>query len=77
MVADADDDGVALISLDSLNVLDEESLLVPLGEKAVERRIVHLTETADECVFDVVGVVLAKGDDTECLLWGVAGVFEH
>ena len=63
VVADAEDDDVPLIPLDPLDVLDEEALFVRFREELVEGRIVHLTEAEAEGVFDVVRVVLTKGDD--------------
>ena len=76
VVANAEYDGVALIALDALDVLDEKALLIRFGEELVERRIVYLAETTVERIFDVVSMMLTKGDNAERFVWILMGVFQ-
>ena len=68
VIANAEDDDISLITLDTLDILDKEPFFVPLGEEFVKGRVNQAPETTSKCVFDVVGVPLAKGYDTQCLV---------
>ena len=77
VVAEAENDGVSLVALDALDVLDEEPLLVGLREELVERRVAQIAEALAQDVLDVVRVMLTKGNDSERLARSVASVVQH
>ena len=77
VVAEAEDDGISLVTLDALDVLNEEPLLVGLQEELVERRVAQFAAALVQDVLDVVLMVLAKGSDPERLARPVASVVQH
>ena len=62
-VPDAEDDDVALVALDVLEVLDEEAVEAVLGEEVVEVRA--LAARGLELVADAARLRLGEGDDAE------------
>ena len=54
VVTDAEDDGIPLIALHALDILDEEPLLGVLGEELVQRLVVDLAEAFAQRLVDVV-----------------------
>ena len=74
-VADGEDDRVALVALDALEVLDEERLLPILVEELVELRR-SCAQRSRRRLLDAVGVLDAHGDHAEGLVGPRLGVLE-
>ena len=73
-VADGEDDGVALVALDALEVFDEEGFGVGFAEEFVEFGTVAAGEA--QGFGDAVGVGCAEGDDAERFVGALGGVAE-
>lgn len=76
-VADAENDGIAFISLDPFEVLDEEPFAWAgvRTEEALEIGVV--VQCLAECEVDTVGVPLSHGDDAKAEMGVQGGVIER
>ena len=73
-VADGEDDRVAFVALDALEVLDEEPLGLVLVEELVE--VGAVAQRVAQRAVDAVGVLDAHRDDAEALFGSLFGVLE-
>ena len=74
-VSDTDQDHVPFVSLDVLQVLDEEGFLGMPGEELLARRIAAAQDV--DLVLDAARLDVAEGRDAEGQTGGLAGVLHH